>query len=55
MLGTVESVQSFLGNFIIGVDFFVVICFTIDYILRLWSCVEGKRYGKRGPIWGIVK
>jgi hypothetical protein len=54
VIGTVESVQLFLGNTILAVDFIVVISFTIDYALRLWCCVEAKKYKKRGPILGTI-
>jgi len=35
-------------------EFFSVVVFTCEYVLRLWSCMEIPRYSASGPLWGRV-
>ncbi|VAX21004.1 Potassium voltage-gated channel subfamily KQT; possible potassium channel, VIC family [hydrothermal vent metagenome] len=41
------------GWFFEWFEFFAVFVFTIEYILRLWSCVEDKNY--RSPVLGRLR
>lgn len=34
-------------------DVFTVVVFTIEYVLRVWSCTADERY--RHPVWGRLK
>ncbi len=44
ILGTVESIHQMSPRFFLGFEVFSVAIFTIEYILRLWSCVESPRH-----------
>ena len=48
-----ESVGEFYANYHVffdGFDAFSVTVFSIEYLLRLWSCVEDDRYRKMTPL-----
>jgi len=38
--GTVPSIEAKYGNALHAFNFFSVIVFTVEYMLRLWSCIE---------------
>jgi len=38
ILGTVASVRAALGSVLDGFEIISVLIFTIEYLLRLWSC-----------------
>ena len=44
VFGTVESVQQKYGTQLAVFETFSVIVFTVEYILRLWSCVTDDRF-----------
>jgi voltage-gated potassium channel len=49
-----ETSKSFKFNiFLIDSEVVVVICFTILYVLQLWSCTTDVRYNH--PLWGRVR
>ena len=53
ILGTVENIREMSPRFFSGFETFSVGIFTIEYSLRLWSCVESKRYSK--PLAGRLR
>lgn len=52
IIDTVEGYHSAYGRFFNVFNFFSVMVFTVEYLLRLWSCTENKKY--HNPIWGRV-
>jgi voltage-gated potassium channel len=53
ILETVESYYNLHPRFFYAFNFFTVMVFSIEYILRVWSCTEDKRY--KNPITGRIK
>lgn len=53
MLETVESIRKQYENFFHYFDLVSVIIFTIEYILRVWSCTHDPRY--KGTVKGRLK
>lgn len=47
VVGTVERVQALAGPFLYGFEVFSVIVFTVEYVARLWACVEADDYDGR--------
>ncbi|TDB65164.1 ion transporter [Arundinibacter roseus] len=45
--------HSELSSFFSSFEFFSVILFSIEYIFRVWSCVEQEEY--RHPFWGRIR
>ncbi len=52
-LGTVQSIRQRSPRFFLGFEIFSVVVFTVEYILRLWSCVEDPSY--RSPVTGRLR
>jgi voltage-gated potassium channel len=50
--GTVESVQAQFGSFLRTFELVSVIVFTVEYVLRLWACIEDEAY--EGAISGRI-
>ncbi len=53
-----ESVSGYSKAF--ATPFFVfeafsVVVFGTEYLLRVWSCIEDERFGKRGAFWGRLR
>ena len=53
VLGTVESIATKIKNFLDFFETFSVVTFTVEYILRIWSCTATKEYSY--PFKGRVK
>lgn len=53
MLETVSSLQQAYGPFFRVFDFVSVMIFSVEYLLRLWSCNHDPRY--RHPLFGRLK
>jgi len=53
VLGTVPSIQSKLANSFRVFEIISVIAFTCEYVFRVWSCVEDKRFSR--PVVGRLK
>ena len=53
ILDTIPSIQKKYHRFLLDFEVFSVIIFTIEYLLRLWSCVEEERF--KHPIKGRLK
>jgi voltage-gated potassium channel len=53
ILDTVPSIQQKYHRFLLDFEVFSVIIFTIEYLLRLWSCVEEERF--KHPIKGRLR
>jgi voltage-gated potassium channel len=62
ILHTVSSIRQNYERFFHEFEIFSVSIFTVEYILRLWSCVESERYkhpikGRLGfifSVWGLI-
>jgi voltage-gated potassium channel len=37
------------------VEWVSVVAFTLEYIMRMWACIEDEENRKRGPFWGRVR
>ncbi len=44
ILGTVDTIKAQYGGALKGFEAFSVLVFTIEYVLRIWSCVEDEEY-----------
>jgi voltage-gated potassium channel len=44
ILGTVDTIKSQYGTVLRGFEVFSVLVFTVEYALRIWSCVEAEEY-----------
>ncbi|WP_304236340.1 ion transporter [Jiulongibacter sediminis] len=53
ILHTVPSIGSKYNNFFLDFEVFSVAIFTVEYLLRVWSCVEIPQY--RHPFYGRIK
>ncbi len=53
ILHTVPSIGDRYNNFFLEFEVFSVIVFTIEYLLRVWSCVEDPQY--KHPLYGRLK
>ena len=53
ILDTVESYNSSYHYYFRIFNFFSVMVFTVEYLLRVWSCTEQKKY--QHPIYGRLK
>jgi voltage-gated potassium channel len=53
ILQSVKSIEAVLSQFFTDFEYFSVIAFSIEYVLRVWSCVEEPKY--RRPILGRVR
>ena len=52
VLATVRSINQQFNQFFNWFETFSVIIFSLEYLLRLWSCTSVPG---RGPIWGRIK
>eukprot|EP01117_Protostelium_nocturnum_P011813 TRINITY_DN4307_c0_g1_i1.p1 TRINITY_DN4307_c0_g1~~TRINITY_DN4307_c0_g1_i1.p1 ORF type:complete len:366 (+),score=116.07 TRINITY_DN4307_c0_g1_i1:60-1157(+) len=55
ILSTEESIVQKFGKALDITEIVSIGIFTVEYALRLWVCVEKKKYRKRGPIKGRIK
>ncbi len=46
VLSTVDEIQSTSGPILEYIELGAIILFTIEYILRVWSCIEAKEAKK---------
>lgn len=53
ILETSVSISSHVKLFVKEIEIFSVTCFTILYILQLWSCVVDPKYSD--PVWGRLR
>jgi len=53
ILETIEKISSQLGHFFNIFEVSSVIVFTIEYILRIWSCTTDVKF--HDPVWGRVR
>lgn len=53
ILGTVQVIAHRFGTFLTGFEICSVAIFTLEYLARLWSCTEDKRYSH--PVKGRLK
>lgn len=53
VLESVEEINAEYGQFFTSLEFFSIIIFTIEYALRVWTCVEKPQYKK--PVSGRLR
>lgn len=53
IIGSVRSVEARWGAVLNGFEIFSVVVFTLEYVLRLWSCTVDARF--RGAVAGRVR
>lgn len=53
ILESVPAIHARYGNFFFMFEFFSVMIFTIEYVLRVWSSVENPRY--QNPVSGRLR
>ena len=53
VLNTVPEYNAHYAQLFVDLELFSVIFFSIEYILRVWVCVENEKY--RHPIWGRLR
>ena len=53
MLETVEELEKPLEHIFFGFEVFTVIVFSLEYLLRLWSCVDEPQF--KHPVWGRIR
>jgi voltage-gated potassium channel len=53
ILNTLPDVRSSYGHLFLDFEVFSVAIFSIEYLLRVWSCVEQPEY--KHPFWGRLK
>lgn len=55
IMETVPSIQAAYGDFFFAFEIFSVVIFTVEYILRVWSCTEDRAADYAHPIMGRLK
>ena len=55
VLETVASIHAQYANFFFYFEIFSVAIFTIEYLLRIWSCTENKAENFDHPVWGRIR
>lgn len=53
VLESVASLAAAYGRWFNAVEYFSVAVFSVEYLARLWSCTEEKRF--RHPLWGRLR
>jgi voltage-gated potassium channel len=53
IIGSVQSVQARWGRFLDVFEIFSVVVFTVEYLVRLWSCTTDHHYS--GPLRGRLR
>lgn len=53
ILESVPGIHAWYGDFFFAFEFFSVMVFTVEYLLRVWSSVENPAYGK--PLSGRLR
>lgn len=53
VVGTVRSVQDSFGDALAAFEVFSVVVFSVEYVLRLWSCASAASF--KGPVMGRIR
>jgi voltage-gated potassium channel len=53
IVGTVEGLSLEAVSLLKSLELYSVIIFTVEYVLRLWTCTLDERF--RRPVWGRVR
>src|SRR5258708_4224961 len=53
MMETVQGVEESIGEYLYIFEVFTVAVFSLEYVLRLWSIVEERKY--QHPFWGRLR
>lgn len=54
MVSTVDRIDREYGHVLDSIERASVIIFSVEFLTRLWCCVEDKKYKRRGPFWGML-
>ena len=52
ILSTVEDIRQRATNILVAFECLTILCFMVEYGLRLWCVIEKAKYGKMGPFLG---
>lgn len=55
MWETVPGVMAEHGRALYAIEAASIAVFTLEYLLRLWACVEDPKYARRGPVIGRLR
>ncbi len=55
VLETLPGWSDRYGNWFLGIELVSVFIFSIEYLLRLWSCVEDRQHDYRHPVFGRLR
>jgi voltage-gated potassium channel len=53
ILRTMQTLPESYSSFLAGFQFFATGVFTVEYLLRVYSCTAGKSYSH--PVWGRIR
>jgi voltage-gated potassium channel len=53
VLDSVKDIDTRYHPLFVGIELLSIYIFTLEYVLRVWSCVENRRY--RRPFWGRIR
>lgn len=53
ILETVETINLEYSAYFFAFEVFSVICFTIEYLVRLWACTSQVKFAR--PFWGRIR
>jgi voltage-gated potassium channel len=53
VLDSVKEIDAHYHPLFAGIELVSIYVFTLEYVLRVWSCVEDRRYGQ--PWWGRLR
>lgn len=53
VLDSVKAIDAHYHPLFVGIELLSIYIFTLEYVLRVWSCVEDRRYSK--PFWGRIR
>ena len=53
--GTVSRINEFSPVLFVGIEVVTVMIFSVEWVVRLWSCVEDPSGRYRHPLWGRVR
>jgi len=53
IISTVPSIDEIYGSYFYSFEMFSVVVFTVEYLVRIWTCVEAESFSK--PFLGRIK
>lgn len=55
ILSTDQTIRDHAEDIFDGIEYFFVAVFTIEFGLRIWTCIEKKIYKRLGPVVGRLR